>query len=93
MIIDFVTRRQAATRRERELRAEFEAEDERDHKISLAHHEFEARMKFEQVQRQKYEQAMSAKTRDAVVRPDRGGMEQSTTLTNRGADLLNKSPA
>jgi hypothetical protein len=59
--IDFVARRQAAIKAERELYAEWLAENERDDKIAQAHFEYEARLEREQTQREKYERAMAEK--------------------------------
>jgi hypothetical protein len=58
---EFVTRRQAAIRAERERRAEWEAADELENKVAMAHYEFEDWLEREQVKRQKYEEAMREK--------------------------------
>jgi hypothetical protein len=63
-MIDFVARREAAMKAEREKRAEWDAEDELEDKLYRAYHEFEQRIERERAQREKYERAM-AETRAA----------------------------
>jgi hypothetical protein len=60
---DFITRRQTALRRERELYAEWLAEEELEAKVAQAHFEFKDRLERERAQRQKYEAAMAEKCR------------------------------
>jgi hypothetical protein len=60
-MIDFVARRQAAMKAERELRAEWEAEDKLEDKLYRAYYEFEQRIDRERAQREKYEAAMAEK--------------------------------
>ena len=67
MIIDFTARRRAAIEAQRLERIEWEAENERDHKIWSAELEFEAQMEREHIKRQKYERAIAEKR--AIMQP------------------------
>jgi hypothetical protein len=61
MMIDFITRRQAALKAKREQIAEWEAEDDYEKNVLGLYYEYEARLERERVERRKYEAAMTEK--------------------------------
>jgi len=63
MTEDFAARRRAAIQAQRVRIEETKAEDERDYQIACVEQEFEDWLKHERVKRQKYEEAISEKTK------------------------------
>jgi hypothetical protein len=64
---DFLTRRAAALWTERQRRVEWYLEDELQKEIMAAHYRFADELRFAQVQRAKYDAAMTEKRRNRAL--------------------------